>query len=223
MEQLEQPVIRPKFVPQAEQFVDAARFAAVDDGWLVGFNEGEFGAALYWFSGDGRRSYKISEHQVVDFVRLSDGVYAIEGLAHLTLSRGSMIRITKPRADDRWAAAEVTKFPGKPYTVSVRRDETMLITLDGSLIAIGRDRKVETLLADFPAGGLYPSSSVLSRDERKLYVGMRQFVAEFELETETLRLLIPSEAFLNRLTPEDERQILKVLGDIQSVKTQRQR
>ena len=41
--------------------------ARVDDGWLVGFNKGEFGAALYWFSADGKQNYKISDHQVWEF------------------------------------------------------------------------------------------------------------------------------------------------------------
>jgi hypothetical protein len=41
---------RPKFIPKAGQFRDASAFARVEDGWLVGFNDGEFGAALYWFN-----------------------------------------------------------------------------------------------------------------------------------------------------------------------------
>ena len=79
----EQRTERPRFTPKAGQFHGASAFARVDDGWLVGFNEGEYGAALYWFSRDGKRSYKISDHQVVDFFSLPDDIYAIEGLAHL--------------------------------------------------------------------------------------------------------------------------------------------
>jgi hypothetical protein len=74
---------RPQFASEAGQFRRASAFAAVDDGWLVGFNQGEFGAALYWFSRDGKHSYKISDHQVVDFFSLQDDVYAFEGLARL--------------------------------------------------------------------------------------------------------------------------------------------
>ena len=32
----------------------------VADGWLVGFNAGEFGGGLWWFSFDGKRSKRIS-------------------------------------------------------------------------------------------------------------------------------------------------------------------
>jgi hypothetical protein len=60
---------RPTFVPKAEHFVGAGAVQQVDDGWLlVGFNQGEFGAALYSFSKDGSEKYKISDDQIVDFI-----------------------------------------------------------------------------------------------------------------------------------------------------------
>ena len=73
---------RPPFEAAADDFRAASRFWPVDDGWLVGFNHGEFGAALYWFSRDGKRHYEISRHHVVTFFALADGIHAIEGLAH---------------------------------------------------------------------------------------------------------------------------------------------
>src|SRR5688572_15486673 len=35
----------PKFTPKVRLFEDASAFARVDDGWLVGFNKGEWGGA----------------------------------------------------------------------------------------------------------------------------------------------------------------------------------
>jgi len=200
---------RPSFVPEAGGFHRASAFAAVEDGWLVGFNEGEFGAALYWFSPDGKRHYKISDHQIVDFFSLSNGVHAIEGLAHLGLSRGSVIRIIRPKSSESWQATSVTRLPFVPEAVSVRRDGTMLVTLSDSLVSIGSDYKIQTLLLNAPWDDFYPNSSVLSVDEQKLYIGMRQFVGEFDLSTKKLRLLIPSDQFLNKLPKKDEDQIRK--------------
>lgn len=203
---------RPEFTPKVGQFRGASSFTRVDDGWLVGFNRGEFGAALYWFSAEGKRNYKISDHQVADFFSQPDGWYAIEGLAHLTSSQGSVIRITRPQPHEPWQASTVAKLPFAPYAVSVRRDGTMLITLSDALVSVGTDGKVATLLADAPWGSLYPNSSVLSPGEQKLYIGMRQFVGEFDLATKKLRLLIPSDAFLNKLPKKEEEQIRKQYG-----------
>jgi hypothetical protein len=191
--------VQPSFIPEAGRFHRASACAAVDDGWLIGFNQGEFGAALYWFSRDGKSSYKISDHQVVDFFSLSNCVYAIEGLAHLSLSQGSVICITRRKDSEHWQATSVAKLPFAPYAVSLHRDGTMLITLSDSLVAIGSDHKIRTLLPDAPWGGLYPNSSVLSQDGQILYIGMRQFVGEFDLITKKLRLLIPARQFLNKL------------------------
>ena len=202
----------PKFTPKAGQFRGASSFARVDDGWLVGFNQGEWGAALYWFGPDGKRNYKVSDHQVVDFFSLADGLHAIEGLAHLIMSKGSIIRIARPQPNARWQASTVIELPFAPCAVSVRRDGTVLITLSNSLVRVGDDRKIATLLPNAPWNGLNPSSSVLSPDEQKLYIGMTQFVGEFDIPAKRLRLLIPSPAFLNKLPKEDEQRIRKQYG-----------
>jgi hypothetical protein len=200
---------RPEFDPKAGQFRGPSAFARVEDGWLIGFNHGEFGAALYWFSRDGSRNYKISDHQVVDFVPTPDGTFAVEGLAHLGTSRGSLIRIARANGDERWKANSLAKLPFAPYAVSRRRDGILLITLSDSLVAVtpGDKVQVETLLAGADWGGFYPNSSALTSDGRKLYIGMRQFLGEFDLETKTLRFLIPDNQFLNRLSKEEEEQI----------------
>jgi len=92
------------FDATADHFSGASRFKQVEDGWLVGFNHGEFGAALYWFNREGTHHYKISNHQVVAFFTLSDAVYAIEGLSHMGLSCGSVIHIQRPTPSARWRA-----------------------------------------------------------------------------------------------------------------------
>jgi hypothetical protein len=196
----ENPAPRPSFTPEVENVgsvigpVQASTLVAVDDGWLVGFNEGEFGAALYWFSQNGDRNYYISDDQVIDFFSRPDGLYAIEG--SLNTSHGSIIRIARPQAGQPWQVTTQLKLPDAPAAVSMRRDGTLLITLSESLVALAPDGQLRTLLAQAPWGLLYPNSSLLSEDEQTLYIGMRQFVGEFNLATQQLRLLFPSKEFL---------------------------
>ena len=104
----------PEFTPAVGQFRGASAFARVGDGWFVGFNQGEFGAALYWFSLDGQRNYKISDHQVLQFVRVWDGICAIEGLAHMTINEDhsfvSRVRISnRDGAFSRFVACPVNQ------------------------------------------------------------------------------------------------------------------
>lgn len=202
----------PKFTPKVGTFDGASAFAAVDDGWLVGFNRGEFGAALYWFSQDGKLNYKVSDHQVVDFFSLPNGIHAIEGLAHLSMSVGSVIRIARPKAGAHWEATTVAKLPSRPRAISLLRDGTMLITLSDSLVSVGPDSKIHTLLADAPWSRLNPNSSIISPDATRLYIGMRECVGELDLKTNKFRFLIPSNNFLNKLPEEDGERIRKEIS-----------
>ena len=197
---------KPPFTPQAEDFQDLYPYASlkVDDGWLIGFNQGEFGRALYWFDHSGKSRYKISNHQVVAFFRSSDEILAIEGLAHLSTSRGSIIRLRKNK---RWQAEKLTLLPEAPYAGVQFRDGRLLLVLSDSLAEYSRKGDRETLKfyeKDGDWGGLYPTSVVLTDDQTKAYIGMRQFVAEYEFGRRILRFLLPDASFLNKLDPEDE-------------------
>ena len=195
---------RPDFLPKTGTFSGPSACVKVEDGWLVGYNRGEWGGSLWWFSPDGKREYKISNHQIVDFIMMPDGIRAIEGLAHMGISEGSVIRITRPTAETRWRASVETRLPFAPYAVSLHHNNDLLITLSDSLVLVGANHKVRTLLIGNPWGGLYPNSSILTLNGQILYIGMRQFVGEFDLRTGRLRFLLPSLPFLNKLTTEEQ-------------------
>ncbi len=206
---------RPPFEPQTREFRSASTFAQVEDGWIVGFNRGEFGAALYWFSSDGKRQSKISDHQIEAFLPGPDGLLAIEGLAHMGLSRGSVIRIERNDAAEAWQAQTLLVLPAAPRTAVRARDGRYLVTLSDSIVVVTRDGdawKLEELIHDEDLGGLYATSSALSPDGSRLYVAMRQFVGELDLKTRALRWLVPDPTFVNRLPAEEEARLRKVYG-----------
>lgn len=207
---------RPPFEAAADDFRAASRFWPVDDGWLVGFNHGEFGAALYWFSRDGKRHYEISRHHVVTFFALADGIHAIEGLAHGDMSKGSVISISRTQRDGHWRAFTVAALPFAPYAVSVKRDGTLLVTVSDGVVAIGSDRRVNTIYSERMWNGLYPISSVLSGDERRLYIGMRRYVVELDLQAKAVRYLLPTKAvaraFARPSSPRSARRCARPVG-----------
>ena len=201
------PPERPAFIPRAGEFNDAFAFARVDEGWLVGFNKGEFGAAVYWFSLDGKQNYKISDHQVWEFFHLPDGVFAVEGLAHLTMNEGTLIRITRHAPKSHWEAHKVVRLPAAPQAAAITGDGSLILTLFDALVRVDPSHKVHTLLAHAPWWGLYPNSSILVDHDQKLFIGMRQYVGAFDLKTRKLRFLVPSAKFLNKLTKKREQEI----------------
>jgi hypothetical protein len=138
---------RHEFTPPLPRFeYSTERALRVKDGWLVGFNKGEWGGALYWFSDDGRKNYYISDHQIVELFSLKGGIYATEGLAHLHTSRGSIITINYEPSTQRWGAAPFAELPFAPCAATIAPDGTMLITTSDAVVAIGSDRKVRILI-----------------------------------------------------------------------------
>lgn len=200
------------FTPRTDKFAGAASAIHVPDGWLVAFNHGEFGAALYWFNETGSQNYKVSDNQVVAFAQLPDRLLAVEGLAHMTMSRGSIIRIERFKDQDRWTARTVARLPFAPYAAVVQHDGRIVIILSDALVRATANGKLQTLLSDVPWAQLYPNSAAMGQDEKRVYVGMRQYVAEIDLTTRKLRMLVPSAAFLNKLPKDQEQRIRKQSG-----------
>ena len=180
-------------------FRGASDIVGTDDGWLVGFNNGEFGGELDWFNPDGTAKYMVSHDQVVAFFTLHGEVHAIEDSLSDNFF-GSVIRLGRTPVGAKWNATTVARFTSEPLAVSVQHDGTLLVALDNSLVSVNSEGRVRTLIADSPWSGLNLQSSVLTTDERSLYLGMRQFVAKVDLERRDLKLLIPSLAFLHQLS-----------------------
>lgn len=194
---------RPDFPLQGGPFRRVAAIARVDDGWLVGFNEGRLGGAIHWFSPDGSRQYEVSWHPVLQFVTLPSGLHAVEGHVR-RVTRGSLIHLVRAGPDASWRAERVAPLRAVPVAVAQRRDKALLVVVTNGVFRIDTDYTVTRVFPgpDPPVGGWlmgdYAMSAVLSGDEQTLYIGMRQFVGALDLATNRLRLLVPSPAFLDR-------------------------
>ena len=202
LHEAETAVLLP-FVPKVEQYRGAQRARKVSDGWLVAFNRGEWGGALYWFSADGGKNYKVSDHQVVDFFLVGGRLHAIEGLAHMVLSQGSVIAID--RVAGRWQAAAAQALPAAPYAVTLAEDGAAYIVLSNAVVAL-RFGRLETIIDETSWDSLYPNSATLGADG-SLYVGMRQFVGRVELADRSLTFLVPERLALHRLPIDQEQRI----------------
>lgn len=202
----------PVFMPKAEEVHRVAATLKVADGWLVGFNDGEWGGALYWFNPNGTAKYRISKHQIVDFVQTSNRIFAIEGLAHLSLSEGSIISICRSSNQGPWQITGLYRLPQAPYAVVQHLDGNLLVVLSDSFVSVALDGKIKTIVKEVRWGGLYPNSMVLSTDAKTVCVGMRQFVAKITLKNGKVSFLVPDQSYLNQLPKEDEDRIRKVYG-----------
>ena len=197
---------RPDFECKVNRFQRGSTFYRTGNGWLVGFNEGEWGGALYWFSAHGQKHIKISDHQIVDFISYQGRVFAIEGLAHLSLSEGSIIEIKPSNKGVGFTVSTLLNLPEAPEAAAFMRNGTLVLALSDSLALWSETSGLQILMQD-ATWGLYSNSLVISNDEKIVYIGMRQYVGEYNFSDGTFRYLIPNEKFQNYLPKEEEDRI----------------
>lgn len=129
--------------------------ARVEDGWIHGWDAGEFGGALYWFSRDGETYKKIDSRNTLGVTVTSKGVFAFQSLNHLMFSYSRFVKVEK--SDGAWQVRQVTDlhdcpqailFTGKRFLyVGPRYVSTMELN--------GTQRLVYRSPREMRAGGIY--------------------------------------------------------------------
>jgi hypothetical protein len=168
----------PFALPKQPEFRGRRHTLAVSGGFLVGFDAGEWGGSLYWFSRDGSSQKKLAGENVRGLVALSpDTALAIEGLAHLSLSEGAVRWLE--RKQGAYESAGLTRLPDAPQ-IHVARSDTLYLLTTSSLVRLGRDRQV-TVIQPVRTAGLYPDSMAVDASGA-LWIGMRQLVLRLSPE-----------------------------------------
>ncbi|MBE2282096.1 MAG: hypothetical protein IAE77_01395 [Prosthecobacter sp.] len=172
----------------------------VNDGWLAGYNRGEFGAALWWYAIDGKQRSKISDDQVNQFIVHKERIFAVEGLAHLGMDDGTLIEIR--HNGNQWTAATFVELPGCGQAITVLDDGRFCIATMSMLLAVSLDKKMEILVPRAEWTWLPVNSITVDAKSENVYIGMRQFVARYNLKANdhSYQFLIPSLDFLNKTT-----------------------
>lgn len=151
----------------------------VENGWLIGFDKGEWGGGLFWFNELGTVHEKILSGNIKDLLRVGSEIYAIEGLAHLSSSNGQILKIST--IDDQWTVNKMLDLPSAPYASTVIDEHELLIVTSRELIKVDTHFEIQTLVNDgFWQGYLYPNSIVVN-DEIG-YVGMLGGILKIRLD-----------------------------------------
>jgi hypothetical protein len=170
------------------QFGGRRSVLQVENGYLVGFDNGEFGGSLYWFSPGGKFREKISGSQVVQFMKRDGRIYAIEGFSHMDFSFGRMIELKRDAGE--WKANHYVTLPSAPLAVDIDSNNNFIVATDKSLLRIDSLLKIDTLIREgFWKIYLYPSSLLVRGGI--VYVGMREGILKFTIPTRKQEWLMP--------------------------------
>jgi hypothetical protein len=175
----------------------AQTFSKVDDGWIATYNRGEFGAAVYWFNEDGTVDRKLSDHHIKRFFYDEDRIFAIEGIAHLSRSRGSIVEIVKK--DGEWECETFIDLLNAPAAIAKTSSSDYVIATSDTLLRANLNRQVHVLIQKGDWGSLYPTSVAVGNDGY-VYIGMKQYVVRCKLGTslQKYEFLVPDEIWINK-------------------------
>lgn len=177
----------PKSYSKMEEFSGKRSFIKVSDGYLIAFWRGEFGASLFWFSNDGTNNYKIPDAGAVQFISRYGEIFAINGLAHLSMSSGRILKIIQENG--KWIAQNYVELPFAPYTFSLDVNNDFIVVTSDNLVKVKKNKKIKTLQQTDFWGGLYPTSSVIDGDE--IFIGMRKGIYLYNFRTKKSKWLLP--------------------------------
>ena len=158
----------------------------VANGYLVGFNKGEFGGSLYWFSERGDTSYQISRENVDYIFEYKKKVYMANGIFQMGTELGKINEMGF--ADGKWKVEQRIELPSKSHIILPYKDRMLIVTTKAILFFDGTNN-FDFIRKDGFWDRLYPQSAVILNDD--LFVGMRGGVYKINLNTKNEEWLMP--------------------------------
>lgn len=145
----------------------------IDDGWIIGFDRGEWSGFLYWFSENGQKHQRIINRNIVSLHLIDNEIFAFEGLLHMQDNGGSFFKVKKENS--KWITEEVLKLKESPLAVSKYNEKDFLVATNTSFIQIMKSKneyKIKPIIENgFWSYGVYPYS--ILTDKSDIYIGMR--------------------------------------------------
>ena len=172
-----EPHAAAKNAPGSKRFPEK-NAAKVSNGWLLWVNYGEWGGRVDWFSTDGTRHYKVSNDQIVAYAKTPQGLFAVQGLAHMSITQGTFLKLDQ-NAEGVWQAQTVLDLHDAPYALLADNGAFLVVTSRQLVRVSPSETPGKAAAALVPQGFwdyLYPNSLVAAPNG-DLFIGMRGGVA----------------------------------------------
>jgi hypothetical protein len=162
-------------------------FIKVEDGYLVEFNRGEWGADLYWFSQDGKNKYKISGDNITQFFSYNKNIYAVGGFTG-SIYEGNIFQIKKVK--NTWISTNYITLSAPCKCAGFDTKGNLIVITLNSLLSITPKLEITTLIKDgFWKTYLNPNSLVIK--DNIVYIGMLVGIFKYNLATNKQEWMMP--------------------------------
>jgi hypothetical protein len=175
-------IFPPHFVRNKEMLGKATVIKA-GDGWLIGFNAGEFGGGLWWSNADGSKTKRLSDENVQVMVNRGKEILVLTGLAHLGTDEGSIYSYLP--SDHINPLIQVSDLGSAPGAAVLQEDGTLLIATERRILKLSPDNRLQELYRNEDMAFYYPGSIAVDQDG-VVFVGMRFYVVRLRPRSDGL-------------------------------------
>jgi hypothetical protein len=173
-----------------------------DDGWIGGFNRGEFGGGLWWVGRAGERrrlalpgdARGLAADNVVAMAAVGPRILVLQGLAHMVTNQGRALSVERD-SNGMWRARLLADLGGEPIGMLRSDAGSWFISTNRQLLRLGADGRI-SVLAIYPSGmaSIYPRGLAIDA-HGVLWLAARHYAMRGMPGTSgiTLELLAPAE------------------------------
>jgi hypothetical protein len=162
---------------------------SVSNGFLIGYNHGEFGGGMKFVSYQNDLNYDIEladpknewkypyvSENVCDIFDFHGNIYATRGLAHMGSKSGGIYQVLFH--DTKWKYRFVTELEGKPSISFAHHDHIYIVTTSNVYKFDASEKLTKIIKAPFYWDFLYPKDAFIK--DADLYISMRKGVLKIE-------------------------------------------
>jgi hypothetical protein len=162
----------PSYLKLSKEMIGRRSLLRTANGWLIGFDAGEFGGGLWWFNNDGTVMRKLLPLNVHSILETPGGTFVLAGLAHLSLDNGEIDQFIE--TEDQVTLKYVANLGGSPEASTADPDGQIVVATMRSVLRVDYAGKVHKL---YNSGEdlTYPTSVVADRNG-DIFVAMRFFL-----------------------------------------------
>jgi len=96
----------------------------VDDGWLVGYDAGEFGGGLYWIDEKNLSKRLISDRRTPFLAKTARGIFAIQSYSHFSFGYSQLVALDLK--EGTWHTQAITDLHSNPVSIVLEGDRFIL-------------------------------------------------------------------------------------------------
>jgi hypothetical protein len=170
----------PRQLKLSKKMIGRRLLQPTSSGWLAGFDAGEFGGGLWWFSRDGSKTTELLSENVHAIYQIKKDILILTGLSHMGLNYGHVYKFDD--TSSKATVTSVTDLGGSPEASTVDIGDNIVVATPDRVLRVDKDGKTNEM---YKSGEhlTYPTSATVDRNG-VVYVAMRFFVLR----------LIPQEA-----------------------------